>query len=171
MGLDDRVRKWADSKKIKKCHCFNFQDTNWSGDSPTTPRSSCANACMCVCFASLFWFWRDLRCVATPSMVINPAWGRKLRFLVFRPYLYCGMGNRFKGFRGVLALAMMTGRALLVDWYGGLDGSRSRTSHKYEGDVNAGILLEGLWSGVDFGAALASLFLSCFCLVNRTFVT
>ena len=52
---------------------------------------------------------------------------------MFRPYLYCGMGNRFKGLRGVMALAMMTGRALLVDWYGGLDGSRSRTSHKYEG--------------------------------------
>ncbi|CAM9820184.1 unnamed protein product [Scytosiphon promiscuus] len=54
------------------------------------------------------------------------------RYLVFRPYLYCGMGNRLKGFRGVLGLAMLTDRALLVDWYGGLDASRSATAHKYE---------------------------------------
>ncbi|CAM9603963.1 unnamed protein product [Pylaiella littoralis] len=54
------------------------------------------------------------------------------RYLVFRPYLTCGMGNRLNGFRGVMALAMVTGRALLVDWCGGRGTTCSRTSHKYE---------------------------------------
>lgn len=52
---------------------------------------------------------------------------------MFRPYLVCGMGNRLSGFQGVLGLAMMTDRALLVDWYGGLSHSRNGNAQKYEG--------------------------------------
>lgn len=62
-------------------------------------------------------------------------WGLR-RYLIFRPYLQCGMGNRLKGYRGALGLAMITDRALLVDWYGGLDSSRSGTEHKFEGIVD-----------------------------------
>eukprot|EP00904_Undaria_pinnatifida_P004798 jgi/Undpi1/1448/HiC_scaffold_11.g04839.m1 len=41
------------------------------------------------------------------------------------------MGNRLNGFQGALGLAMITDRALLVDWYGGVSG-RSKQAHKYE---------------------------------------
>lgn len=44
------------------------------------------------------------------------------------------MGNRLRGFQGVLQLAIVTERALLVDWYGGVIG-RSRLYHKFEGKV------------------------------------
>ncbi|CAM9311656.1 unnamed protein product [Ascophyllum nodosum] len=53
------------------------------------------------------------------------------RYLVYRPYLYCGMGNRLRGFEGVLLLAMVTERALMVDWYGGVP-DRDKWAHKYE---------------------------------------
>jgi len=48
------------------------------------------------------------------------------------------MGNRLRGFRGVLALAMMTDRALLVDWYGGLGWHQPDLTHKFEG-------IDGRW--------------------------
>lgn len=52
---------------------------------------------------------------------------------MYRPYLICGLGNRMSGFQGALSLAMMTDRALLVDWEGGVRDRRS-TASKYEGE-------------------------------------
>ena len=62
-----------------------------------------------------------------------PAFASIIRYLVYRPYLYCGMGNRLRGFQGVLFLAMATDRALMVDWYGGIR-DRTKLEHKFESE-------------------------------------
>lgn len=81
------------------------------------------------------WLYSDLQsCLedGEQNKKMTGALPRGTRYLVYRPYLTCGMGNRMSGFQGTLALAMMTDRALLVDWRGGVKPN-PRTKDKYEG--------------------------------------